>query len=310
MSSALPISWSQLLAVAGASALAGPVLAGAPTSFDQWNITNGSVTATCPAGFGCDVSISDPGFMQRMITDGTGRQYVQQIIADTDVSGTTIASESFIDATGTTTANGIASKTTLQDPAADNFASSAQVNTGWAVAAGEASKAFHQGFDTGLTAGSRDVVSFDLYQYRDATDTDVGMAMDIRQDAVDTTAIGNGTTGQSLQSFVYRERQGTAVTSAGSATLPGDPTAATPGDLPRGGTVNWSAGDDITAVWNGTLCEGCQGNGTAATFSYQAYDNRSDNAAPINSFSIIGSAPFGWDPVFGTEPSLGPPPAQ
>jgi hypothetical protein len=80
-----------------------------------------------------------------------------------------------------------------------------------------------------------------------------------------------------------------------------------------GGSVIWSANDDVSITWIGQLCEGCvQPNGMGGdmvsndtTFSYQTVDNNSDVLDPVSTASIRQVDPFAWaNPPFGTEPTF------
>jgi len=81
------------------------------------------------------------------------------------------------------------------------------------------------------------------------------------------------------------------------------------GGGPAGGTVAWSAGNEIQVLWIGQICQGCQtvagmgmGGGTG-NFSFQAYENLSSGAS-AQTRSIFSAAPFGWNGVFGAQPGL------
>jgi hypothetical protein len=81
---------------------------------------------------------------------------------------------------------------------------------------------------------------------------------------------------------------------------------------PAGGTVTWSAGDEVQVIWIGQLCQGCAqggmgmgGAGGAATFSFQTYENISSGAPAAITRSILQTTPFTWnDPPFGAQPGL------
>jgi len=77
----------------------------------------------------------------------------------------------------------------------------------------------------------------------------------------------------------------------------------------------------VKVIWIGQICTGaCRQGGMmgggggmgggmgmmgGGLFAYQAYDNLSDAAAEITSYSLFQTDPFTWqDPPFGPQPSL------
>lgn len=90
----------------------------------------------------------------------------------------------------------------------------------------------------------------------------------------------------------------------------GNPNGMGMGGGPPGGTVSWSAGNEIQVIWIGQSCPGCVVSGGmgmgggAGVFSFQQYQNISSGAL-ANTRSIFGTAPFNWiDPPFGPRPGL------
>jgi hypothetical protein len=59
-------------------------------SFDQWSVTSGTISATCPTGYTCGTAVTGDGFFQRQIVDTTsgGKTYFQTIITDTGATAT------------------------------------------------------------------------------------------------------------------------------------------------------------------------------------------------------------------------------
>ena len=107
----------------------------------------------------------------------------------------------------------------------------------------------------------------------------------------------------------------------GSGTLP--PQAQPPGasgaipmgmgggaGAPTGGSVTWTAGDEIQVIWIGQVCPGCVAaamggmGGASGSYSYQAYENLSTGTSAATQ-SIFGIQVFDWnDPPFGPQPGL------
>ncbi|MDH5547745.1 MAG: hypothetical protein OEZ43_19375 [Gammaproteobacteria bacterium] len=82
------------------------------------------------------------------------------------------------------------------------------------------------------------------------------------------------------------------------------------GGGPAGGSVSWTAGNEVQVIWIGQVCPGCVAaamggmGGANGSFSYQAYENLSTGATAATR-TIFGSAPFTWtDPPFGPQPGL------
>ncbi len=73
----------------------------ATDGFDQWTLTDGTITttdsSTCPEGFTCATAVTGEGFYQRQITDGSGNDYFQTIITDKSTSEPTPGSLAFSD---------------------------------------------------------------------------------------------------------------------------------------------------------------------------------------------------------------------
>ncbi len=295
-------------------------LAGPPVPYDNWNTGGGPIDAPCPSGYTCEENVNDQGILQRILIDANGRRHVQLIIYDSNAQGT-LAIESFVDATENSAQNGIALKQTLTatDAAGTQLTVNALINTGWALDPTSPALRMEQT----LTQNDRGVGFSSTFRYEvdrapgSEGGNTTGTFLDIRQDLVDSSVLtDNPATGQDLYSFVLRQVGGDRVTQGGTVSLAGGGMGMMGGGGGRGGTLSWQAGDTVQAIWVGQLCEGCQqggmggmggmgGSGGTVTFSYQAFDNLSDTAGDITSYSLNNTDPSSWaDPPFGTMPTL------
>ncbi len=298
------------------SALAGP-----PVPYDNWSAGGGTISAPCPSGYTCEENVNDRGILQRILTDASGRRHIQLIIHDSNAQGT-LSIESFVNATENSAQNGIALKQTLtaSDAVGTQLTVNALINTGWAL--DPTSPALRM--DQTLTQNDRGVGFSSTFRYEvdraagSEGGNTTGTFLDIRQDLVNSSVLtDNPATGQDLYAFVLRQAGGDRVTQGGSVSLSGGRMGMMGGGG-RGGTLSWQAGDTVQAIWVGQLCEGCQqgggmggmggmggGGGGTVTFSYQAFDNLSDTAGDITSYSLNSTDPRSWaDPPFGAAPTL------
>lgn len=317
-----------------------PADAAPPTAFDGWSLSNGNISATCPAGFTCQAETTDSGMLQRTLrSDSTGQEYIQLILSESAANGpNTLSTESFVALHDT---GGIAAKQTYSQSGADTWNTSAIFNTGWANQPASPAVQLSQSLAT-TYQGIGYTGNFSYSGDEDTNGNRSGFFVDIRQRLTNTTALPASTTtttGQDIHTFVYRRAQGTRVPAAGSATLPpfnigggmmggmGGGAGAGAGDgmigNGFGGTVTWQAGADVSVAWIGQFCQGCpnqDGGGMGGggggggmggvvpadtTFSYQTFDNLVDALPPIATGSIVTTNPFTWpNPPFGTPPSL------
>ena len=133
------------LAVAGAVAAAPLSMAVAMNDnkgpmtgeFGQWESTGGAgtgITLSCPTGYTCaTAAVTDAGFIQRTITDGDGRQFIQTIVADgtgsfSSQGNSFFGDESFVMLNGQ---GGISGQNQIRDnTGAGDFTSKSNLNTG------------------------------------------------------------------------------------------------------------------------------------------------------------------------------------
>lgn len=297
--------------------------------FDNWTVANGSVSVTCPSGFTCEALTTGDGFAQwQWVETSTGFTYIQTIITDqgagasggTPSSGLPYSDESFIRLGG---ANGISSQQHyLQDDTSTTgtvFQNTTALHTGWAqVNPGDPDMNVTQlltsnptdlvpgpGGDT--ATGDEFSSSFVMNLIHNTSGAVTGSSITIAQDS----GLGNGVTASTdKQEFQLVHLQGSYVATGSSITL--DPTTAT-----NGGTVTWSAGNDIMIRWIGQSIDlGAQGGGV---FGFEGITNNT-TAAEATTFSTTSAGitvdgtdpqgygtPFDWDTVFGaTPPTLGP----
>jgi hypothetical protein len=295
--------------------------------FDNWTIVNvggtPTPTVTCPAGFTCETLTTGDGFAQVQWIDTTagptlGDTFIQTIITDqgAPVGGTSstlpYSDESFIMLGGS---NGISGRQRfIQDDTATTgttFESTTALNTGWAqINPTDPDMDITQTLTVDATpavSGDEFTSSFDMLLIHDAAGTATGSSITISQ----VSGLGNGAVDSGdIQEFLLVTLQGSYVNSASSITLDPMTTAS-------GGTVTWSAGDEIMIRWIGQSIDlGAQGT---AVFGFEGITNNT-TVDEVTTFSTTSAGivvdgtdpqgygtPFDWDTVFGaTPPSLGP----
>ncbi len=285
---------NQLLILGSAATLAsGAALAGPPVPFDQWSVTNGTVTvdygggATCPTGFTCGAALTGDGFFQRQLTDNaTGAKYFQTIVTDLGATGSpaslSFADESYVMQGGTT---GIANQQRMDSttPGQGTLTATSVLNMGWAHAAGSPDVDIMQTVSdaaTGLTS------SMTFKQNRDTNGNATGTALDLDQSIV-LDAVNND-----KQGFVLRKRDGDLNGTSRDAAVdpPLLPAGATPSD-----NMSWAATDNIQVVWIGQAVTTTAGS--QDKFGYQGYTNFS--VTPNATISYFDTASFGDTPGKG-----------
>jgi len=85
------------------------------------------------------------------------------------------------------------------------------------------------------------------------------------------------------------------------------------GGGPAGGSISWSAGQEVQVIWIGEICQGCQtaagmgagmGGAVNGTFAFQAYENLTTGASIVTR-SLTQTNPFTWQTnPFGPQPGL------
>jgi len=128
-------------------------MAAAPegTSFNQWEVEEGAISATCPLGFACEVSVESNGMYQDVVTSeiDPSKSFVRTILTDANATGNPelgnvrFSGENFIASgteSGTEENSGIASLSVMSDGSIGDFISVApefyssetEISTGWA----------------------------------------------------------------------------------------------------------------------------------------------------------------------------------
>ncbi len=286
-----------------------------PTAFGGWTANGGAISAVCPSGYTCEDNVNDRGILQRILTDPSGKRFIQLVIHDAGPQGT-LSVESFVDASENANRDGIAIRQILDAPTDQGrLNATATIYTGWAIDPSAPALQLQQSLVQNDPA-NQDFNNTFLYEVdRDGNDNRLGHYLDIRVDVI--TPNNAGTTNQ--DTVVIREAGGSRVAQSGSVTLPrrgGMGGMGGMGGGGRGGSLSWQAGDSLQTIWVAQQCQGCSsggmggggmgggGGGGLTLFSYQAFDDLSDSAGAINSYSLSDTAPLAWP-----DPPLGPAPA-
>ena len=307
----------KLLAVSsGLALLPLSVFAAPPTGVTlgqgtDWTLTGSTVNFTCPTGYTCSANpVSDAGFYQVQLTDGSGNSYYRTIVAtaatgesfQTDsivIAGSTNGGISAVQSLSATAGSGtlnsgstINTGSFLPDPTAED---SVTLTQNVSDATGEFNGSFNFGkrlADLDGVGGVDDsVTTMTLGQSNvpgngEFTDSfDLTLGKEILATGVETITSksiavrsgvrinAGGTTND--QTFRYDLLQGDAVTAAASATLQG----------PTGGTVNWVAADTIEQVLVNQVVT------NVGDFGYQRVGNQT-TATETTEFSLAGVGPF------------------
>lgn len=308
--------------VAGAAFLPVAGFADAPlgTTFGEgtdWTVTGGTITHTCPAGYTCDANpISDTGFLQVQMTDGSGNSFFRTIVADGEGAGVEqFRTESFVIAGSTN--GGIATQQTLASPdvpaGAGTMAAISTINSGsFGPGAGATtvnlaqdvnSGAFNTGFkyDATIQSNGDTVATLQLAQ----SNTDTDYADNFRYDqatsitggvtTIDGKAIDIASTvnlvdnlGASIgsQTFGYTLRDGNMINpSTGTTTF-------TAGSG-QGSSIAWTGAPDVERVLVG------QTMASIGSFGYERLANGTP-ADEISTFDLTQAS--GLDSLTGTDP--------
>lgn len=288
----------------GSAALivAGAVTAGPPVPYDQWQavVVNGitqiqssagtPLETTCPTGMTCAGVITGDGFLQRTLTDQAGVQYFQTIITDKGVAGQAaqlpFADENYVRSGAE--AGGIAGRQRVGDNGVTQpgtvLATTNELNLGWAQTVGAPAPLLSlqqtltqadQGFSTGFSL--TDNPSPTGGSGTNGSARTMNLDQSVMLDPANPQATDR-------QAFVLRQIDATA---AGSATL-------------SGATMNFEAGDAISAIWVGQNMPS-----TGQTFGFQSLSNVTNNTTPASFFSLSATGPVEWNTdLFGAAPSF------
>ena len=260
--------------------LSGTAMAGAPFSFDQWTVNNGTIatsTTECGSGFTCGSAITGLGFYQRQVTrDSDSASFFQTIVTDETATANSSAELdllSFADENFVRTGNveGLADKQRIFDSAGGtDFAISSILDSGWA------------GYGIALTqnlATSAGDFRTDFFYEQVGPST----ALTSKKMKISSNLIISG---PDYQDFVLIDLQGDAVGSSGNVNLTGA----------TGGTVEWTAGDNIKAIWVGQDMTST----ISQKFGFTSYDNMT-SVQTTAKFSLTSVDAVNWDTaVWGT----------
>ena len=228
-----------------------------PIPFDRWSSsTNGTISASCPAGFSCEENVSSDDMLQRVITSNRdGQTYIQVLLASGVVNnGGRLIYESFTNANDNTD-SGISSKMLINQTGAETLDYNVQLNLGWANSAGAPAIDFSQRVQDTHTNGVTLDYSFDYQQNQTNTGTATGYKYGIRQTVRNSAAL-NGSGNGDIWTFVLRRAGGNFV-NTGSGSLPGS--AGGMGGGGGGGGMGAALATNGTAAGTGTT------GGTATT---------------------------------------------
>ncbi len=278
-------------------------------AFSDWTVADGVVSADCPVGYDCAVSVESQGMYQDVITSESDpdARFVRTILTDKDSTGTAgsasvnFSGESFISAglsSGSAEVNnGIASLSFLNgnnaedvswDVAPETLSSRVEISTGWAGETFEIYQELKDGWDWDGDGKIDDgmVSSFSLEQT--GVGGQDGKQMGILQDITAMFSVE--------QKMAVIEKTG--VYSTGTAGIV---------DLNEGtGILNLNAGDSVRATWIGQDMLNIMGQGFGRTL----YENNTlDASVSLGSVKVNGGAldsvtPEQWDETFWVPPGV------
>jgi hypothetical protein len=271
------LTMGSAMLISSGAAMAGPP---APMGYNQYTASGGSITATCPTGATCGTAITGNGFYQRSVSIGSNT-YFQTIVLPTgatvssagDIAGLSFADENFVQQGGGT---GIADNQhlfasgTSSNPG--DFTADTAINSGWANTGGDvialsqtvvdSSAGFNLGFS--LTGDGTNTTSLSVTQDVSLGSSDL-QKFDLRQV---TAAAGGDTSGFAL---------------------------------PDGGTISWTAGQVIQAVWMG---QAVTAGPSQQLSGFQGYTNVSTDVAATYTDQVT-TGPWNYDTTdFGSAPSF------
>lgn len=291
------------LTLAGAAAAMLPGVASAVTApaFGGWTQDGAGNISGCPAGATCSVLVSEANFLQDQV-ETTGGKFIRTVVA---VPGGDFTIENFVQQSAA--ASGASGISGLMHVADTGMTSDTTMNTGDFVGTGDELTIVETITDNNGTAtNTNDDFSTTVTVGRDISAAGAILGSSTRVDQAVGLDLSGLQADPDRTEFVNARVSGNKSTSAGSATLPVGSGTSTSG----GGTVSWSAGNEVVVTWVGqqilldTL--GVQYAG------YQAVQNLTVPAL-ADTFDFGGAAaagPWDWgagsglDALFGTAPTL------
>lgn len=310
------------------------VFAAPPINFDAWAATNGKVSAPCAVGFTCTVNVSDVGILQQIIVDAKGNRSIQLIVAGADGRGGYVSTESFTSASNTGKSGISVKQRVKQTTGVSLLDETVVINTGTANVIGAPAIQINQKVTHTARAGTSFASTMNLNEQRSATGATTGTYLDIREDLTGSNVWSTGVAAAGTDKYVWvtRKVDGVYVPKAGTASLPrasgnfgmgggamGGMGTTTTTD-PVGGSMTWTAGNQLQVVWGAINCAGCQRSGggggmagggggmmglNGSLVSFQSYNNLSDSAAAVYTRALGQTAPINWlSTPFGTAPTF------
>lgn len=273
-----------------------PPLNGAPpVAANNWAVSGGTISTSCPTGYQCKTLVADNGFLQMEIYDkNTGATFFRTITTDKGASGTpnnlTFATDTVVrqfNSAEQPLNSGISAITIIRNNA-QSMANVTRLDLGWARTASQSDMQISQS----STAGEfKYLANFNQLGERS------GLRIDIDQ-------LNSDLTEKADTSFVYAAVGGDMLTSGGSAPLPGR------------ATTTWKAGDYVGVAFmsqkntfrggndpdkdSGNLALDLNQNWGGAATSFISYDNFSDSQPRTGLISPKRSVGFLWvDNPFG-----------
>jgi len=299
-----------------------------PIAFDAWSSTGGKPTAGCPAGFKCDINVSDTGIFQQILVDSKGNRFIQLIVEGADGHGGYASTESYNNASGNGKSGISVKQRVKQTTGATGLDETSIINTGSANVVGSPSIQINQRVTHIGKPGTTFASTMNLLTQRDVNNKTIGTYLDIREDQTGSNVWSTGKAASGTDKYVWvtRKVDGVYVPKSGSVSLPaaagsmgmggGGMTGGTTGD-PVGGSMSWAAGNQLQVVWGAINCAGCQQTSTGggmggggmmgvdgSRVSFQSYNNLSDSAAAVYTRVLGSNAPINWPSTFGTAPTF------
>lgn len=189
-----------------------------PIPFGSWG-GNGTITATCPAGFTCADNVTSDNMLQRILTrNSTGESYIQLILQDGAINDTgQFRAENFVH--GSSDQGGISARITINQAGTENIDYTTILNLGWANSSSENAIDLDQTVTDTYQGVGLDY-NFTYQQRQDNQGNTTGYAYGIRERVTNSSVLnGSNSGGQDVHTFVLR-RAGGSFVSAGSASLP------------------------------------------------------------------------------------------
>jgi len=261
----------------------GAAMAGPPggITYGGFTASSGTISAACPsAATSCGTAITGNGFYQRSVVVG-GQTYFQTIVLPTganvtssgDIASLAFADENFVQQGGGT---GIADNQhlfkagTTSNPG--DFTADTAINAGWAQ-------------------GTGDIIV--LSQTVDDSSAGFNLGFSLTGDGTNTTSLSVTQdvllgTGGDAQKFDLRQIRATSAASSVA--------------LPSGaGTISWTSGQIIQAVWMGQSVT--TAGSTAQNSGFQGYTNVTTQAK-VSYTDQTAVGPWSYDTTFGSAPTF------